>query len=111
LKEHITTAAEVVASAKAGDKAKQEDANRRWFGNADQIADFLSNANPKNWPRTEMRRMMQDHLKLTTNEVVARLHGDWRADVAAYDSVHNQILQMADMLAHGIINQFPNKFR
>ncbi|CAN5441015.1 hypothetical protein BH20ACI3_BH20ACI3_19420 [soil metagenome] len=56
LKEHITTAAEIVAAAKAGDKSKQDDATKRWFANADQIAAFLSGANPKNWPRPEMQR-------------------------------------------------------
>ena len=109
LKEHITTAAEIVAAAKAGDKAKQDDATKRWFANADAIADFLSKANSKNWPQAEMRAMMHDHLKLTTNEVVARLHGDWTGDVSAYDAVHEQILKMADMLAMGIANQFPDK--
>jgi hypothetical protein len=110
LKEHITTAAEVVAAAKANDTTKLTDANKRWFANADQIADFLSGANPKNWPQAEMRSMMHDHLDLTTKEVVARLHGDGAGDVAAYDSVHQQILQMADGLSTGIINQFPKKF-
>lgn len=110
LKEHITTAAEVVAAAKANDSAKLADANKRWFANADQIADFLSGANPKNWPQAEMRSMMHEHLNLTTNEAVARLHGDWAADVAAYDAVHQQILHMADGLSMGIINQFPKKF-
>src|SRR6266536_3158346 len=110
LKEHITTAAEVVAAAKANDSAKLADANKRWFANADQIADFLSGANPKNWPQAEMRSMMHDHLNLTTKEVVARLHGDWAGDVKAYDDVHQQILLMADGLSMGIINQFPDKF-
>lgn len=110
LKEHITTAAEIVAAAKAGDKSKQDDATKRWFVNADQIAAFLSGANPKNWPRAEMQRMMHDHLNLTTNEVVARLHSDWAGDIAAYDSVHSQILQMADMLSAGIVKQYPGKF-
>jgi hypothetical protein len=111
LKEHITTAAEIVAAAKAGDKAKQEDATKRWFTNADQIADFLSNANPKNWPQGEMRKMMRDHLNLTTEEVVARLQSNWAADIAAFDKVHEQILHMADMLSAGIVKQHAAKFK
>ncbi|HYJ85034.1 MAG TPA: hypothetical protein VEW46_03125 [Pyrinomonadaceae bacterium] len=111
LKEHITTAAEIVAAAKAGDKAKQDDATKRWFSNADQIADFLSKANPKSWPQAEMRKMMRDHLNLTTEQVVARLQGNWAADIAAFDKVHEQILHMADMLTDGIVKQHSAKFK
>ena len=110
LKEHITTAAEVVAAAKANDKAKLDDANKRWVANADQIADFLSGANP-NWPAADMRKMMREHLDLTTAEAVARIKGDWKADVAAYDRVHEQILHMADMLSEGIVKQHAAKFK
>jgi hypothetical protein len=111
LKDHILISADVVAAAKANDQTKLADAQRRWTANADQIADFLNKANPKNWPDAEMRQMMHDHLSLTTNEAVARLHGDWAGDVKAYDAVHNQILMMADMLSDGIIKQFPDKFK
>jgi len=52
-----------------------------------------------------------DHLNLATKEVVARLHGDWAGEIAAYDAVQQQILHLADGLSMGIINQFPKKFR
>jgi hypothetical protein len=110
LKEHITTAAELVSAAKMNDKAKQENATKRWYANADEIAIFLSGANPKNWPADEMKTMMHEHLDLTTDEVVARLKSDWAADIEAYEKVHGQILKMADMLSDGIISQFPKKF-
>lgn len=81
------------------------------MANADQIAAFLSKANPKSWPEPEMRMMMHDHLTLTTEEATARLKGNYAADIAAYDKVHEQILKMADMLSMGVIGQFPQKFR
>jgi hypothetical protein len=110
LKDHIMIAAELVTHVKKGDKAKSEDAGRRWNANADEIAAFLSGANPKAWPAGEMKKMMREHLDLTTAEVTARLRGDWAADIAAYEKVHTQILHMADMLSAGIISQFPQKF-
>jgi len=111
LKTHITTAAELVAAAKANDTAKMTDANKRWYTNAEEIAAFLSGANPKSWPAAEMKQMMREHLDLTTAEVVAHLKGNWADDVAAYDKIHTQILQMADMLTNGIIKQYPAKFK
>jgi len=110
LKDHILIAVEIIDAAKKGEAAKKDDAAKRWSANADDIATFLSGANPKNWPLAEMKRMMRDHLDLTTAELVAHLQKDWPADVAAYDKVHNQILRMADMLSSGISSQFPTKF-
>lgn len=111
LKEHIMLAAELVAAAKAGETAKMSDANGRWKTNADAIAVFLSGANPKHWPQAEMEQMMREHLSVTTAEVQARLKGDWTADIAAYDRVHEQILAMADMLSAGVAKQFPEKLK
>jgi len=111
LKTHITTAAELVTAAKAKDKAKQDDATKRWYENADQIASFLAAANAKNWPEGDMKAMMKEHLDLTTAEAVAQLQGDWKASIAAYDKVHTQILHMAGGLTDGIVKQFPDKFK
>ena len=111
LKDHIMISTEIIDAAKAGDAAKKDEAANRWNANADDIAVMLSAANPKNWPIAEMKKMMHEHLDLTTAEVVARLQGDWAADVAAYEKVHTQIRKMADMLSTGIIKQFSNKFK
>ena len=81
-----------------------------WQRNADAIAAFLSKANPGAWKRGEMKAMLQTHLALTTQEVVARLQGKWTADVRAYDQIVKQALGMADMLSEGIIQQFPARF-
>jgi hypothetical protein len=111
LRAHIATAAELVGAAKAGDQAAVQRHSSAWYRNANEIADFLSRANPRHWPRREMRSMMREHLDLTLAEAVAHLQRDHRADIRAYDRVHRQILAMADMLSDGISAQFPGRFR
>lgn len=110
LKDHIAVAAEIVLAAKAGNQVGVEDAKARWYANGEEIAAFLSSANPKSWSPEMMRQMMHDHLDLTFQEAVAQLTGDFAGSVATYDAVHAQILQMADMLSAGIIQQFPQLF-
>ena len=110
LKAHIAISADVIKAAKAGNAPSLDVANKSWFANADEISSFLSNANP-NWALAEMQTMMNDHLKLTTDEVVQRIKKDYNADIEAYDKVHVEILKMSAMLADGIILQFPEKFK
>src|SRR5690349_11130923 len=110
LHDHIVIAADVVKAAKASDNAALDAANKKWFANADEISAFLSKAN-SNWKEDDMKKMMHEHLKLTTDEAVARIKKDYDADVAAYDKVHNEILEMSDMLTDGIVKQFPDKFK
>src|SRR5919199_1163945 len=92
LKEHITTAADLLKAAKANDSVAQDQARSRWYDNAHQIAAFLSQANPKHWPLSDTATMMKDHLDLTLAEAVARLRGDYAGDVAAYDRGDDQNL-------------------
>ena len=109
LKQHIMIAVDLIAAAKANDQAKYGATDQRWKKNGEEIADFLSQANP-NWPKATLASMMATHLATTTKEVVARLNKKWDEDTAAFDEVYAHILHMSDALSDGIIKQFPQKF-
>jgi hypothetical protein len=109
LKDHILIAVDILDAAKAGDNAGLEESEEKWYDNADDIATFLSDANP-NWPKEHMVSMLNDHLAITKTEAVARLTGDYETDVAAFDEIHRQAMVMADGLADGIVKQFPEQF-
>ena len=110
LRRHILIAADVIAAARAGDAAKLADAQARWTRNGDDIAAVLHSVNPRYWKLAVMKAEMRTHLKLTTDEVVARLHQNWNADVVAYDRVHQHALHLSDLLSEGLAKQFPNRF-
>src|SRR5689334_16362100 len=111
LRQHILGAVALLQAAKANDSAALAKAHDAWYANGNDIADFLSSANPHNWPRGEMRSMMKEHLDVTLKEAVDQLGGKFAASVADYDSIHAHILEMADQLSSGIIAQFPSRFR
>jgi hypothetical protein len=110
LRDHILIAAEVVKAAQTANSEALTAANKKWYANADDIAVFLSGANP-NWSKQALTDMLYKHLELTTGEVVSRLKKDWSADIDYYDRGHMHMLMFADALTEGIVKQFPEKFR
>jgi len=109
LKQHILIAVDLVAAAKSGDNDAFATHDARWTANIGEIARFLAGANP-NWPEADVLDLLALHLKLTKDEAVARLTGDWAADVKAFDDIFTEILVLADALHDGLKAQFPDKF-
>ena len=110
LKSHIAIAGDLVGAAKGGNQHAVDSLNKAWRANAEEIADFLHDANPKRWPEATLRQAMYTHLDQTLTEATDRLKGNYAADIRDYDAVVTHILGMADVLSDGIIAQFPQKF-
>jgi hypothetical protein len=109
LKQHIQIAVDLIKAAKSGDQKEFTDQDEKWKQNAQEIAAFLSGANP-HWAKDAILELMVAHLDTTREEVQARLHQKWDEDVKAFDRVYAHILKMADALSDGIIAQFPDRF-
>jgi hypothetical protein len=109
LKQHILIAVDLIEAAKSGDDERFQSEDEKWSGNVEQIATFLSGANP-NWPKNDVLDLLNLHLTLTKGEVVARLQEDWQKDVESFDEIFTEILTVADALADGIIKQFPERY-
>jgi hypothetical protein len=109
LKEHILIAVDLVAAAKTGDQEAFARHDGRWTANVGEIAAFLSGANP-HWPERDVVDLLALHLKLTKDETVARLTGDWAADVRAFDDIFTEIMVVADTIHDGLVAQFPDRF-
>lgn len=108
MEDHLKIAAKLVTEAKSGNKnATQTEAD--WYKNADDIANFLSEANP-NWPKDDVKNMLYEHLEWTKKEAVARLEKKYADEIEIYDTIHGQALMMADTLSQGTIMQFPDNF-
>src|SRR5438477_8966350 len=77
LRQHILQAADILAAAKAGDTQALAAAKAAWYANANDIAVFLHNLNPRQWPLDQLQMMMRQHLDLTLTEAVDQLRGNF----------------------------------
>ncbi len=109
LKQHIVIATEVVAAAKSGDQKKFAESDKKWIANADDIATFLSSANP-NWPKNDAADLLHLHLQLIREFATARLSKNYAEDIRKLDEYFTEGMLIADTLSEGVIKQFPDKF-
>lgn len=105
LTEHLMVAAALVNAAKAGDTAEAEKQRKLWYANAEKIARFLAAINPC-WNECVWRELLFDHLRMTEDEAVQILTGQYERSIDEFDSIQAEALKMADVMTCGIIRQF-----
>ena len=109
LTEHLTIGKDLIVALKNKNQEEATRLNTKWYQNADEMAEAFSSINPF-YPREEIRNMLYQHLRLTTNEVNNRLQGNYVEDINSYDMVQKEILRMSQFFVNGIVKQFPNLF-
>ena len=109
IREHLVIGGDLIVALKNGNEKLAQELNTKWYKNADDMAEAFSSINPY-YPKEEVRQMLYDHLRLTTNEVSARLQKKYVEDIRAYDMVQKEVLKMAEFFVNGIVKQFPNLF-
>lgn len=102
--QHLLIAADLVNAAKRQDVVKADDARKRWYQNADDIASFFSSINPF-WNEQTWRSMLYSHLEMTEKEAVLRLGGNYLADIKIFHEIEEEALKMADYMFCGILKQ------
>ncbi|MEL7608484.1 MAG: acetylglutamate kinase [Bacillota bacterium] len=105
LADHLLIAAQLVNAAKAGDTAEAEKQRKKWYANGEEIADFLGSINPF-WSARTWKTLFFDHLRMTEDEAVFILTGQFEKSIEEYDHIQAEALKMADVMTCGIIRQF-----
>lgn len=110
LKEHIQDAVPVLVAAKAGNTNDLNAAIATWYSNAEQIGNFLADANRK-LPRKAAVSMMRMHITQTVSYAADLLAGNYAKSIATYGEALAHMRMMSDELTNALIKQFPKKFK
>lgn len=105
LKGHITITADLLKTIKVGDVTRSTTLETDAVTNAENIATFFATINPC-YSRDELIEMLDTHLILVRYQFIARMSGDYNADVMYFDMGLHHILMISDCLFKGIIERF-----
>lgn len=105
LAEHVRLAGEMASAMKNGNMERSTQLETQLNQNADQMARLLANAN-SNYDYEELRRMMRNHLNLMQDTMTSELSGDHNEAVRMMGENEDQLMDMADVLTEGLVQQF-----
>jgi len=109
IQDHLVIAAQILTALNTGQPT--DDLVASWYANGHDIAVQMSEMNPEFWPLAEGDPMWKEHLDATIAEALDHFNGNFEAEVADYDLVHNLALDMADFFSEGVMKQFPRQFK
>jgi len=107
---HYGAIKEYLTASMVDDKEGKGAAVEKLKKNADEIAGFLSGANPKNWPKDTLVSLLVAHGGHHIAQIDAVMAKDYSTEATTWVAMKKHIYTIADALAGGIVKQFPKKF-
>lgn len=109
IEEHLQITTEFVTAAMEENQTALEDATERLYKNADEIAVFENTTIPK-LALDDRKAIWYEYLSLNRDETAVLINMDYNASIETFDLIEEHASLMADSLANGIIQQFPERF-
>ena len=109
LAKHYGAVKSYLTATVAKDSAAQNAATQALNTNAEQIAAFLSGANP-NLPKNAVLGLLQAHGGHHIGQIQELSAGKFDAEAAIWNDMKDHMYVVADALADALAKQFPNKF-
>jgi len=107
---HWGAISDYLDATRAVSKTGQDAAFKQLLANADQIAVFLSGANP-NLPVDVLRGLLTAHGSHHVQQIQQFQAGQFDREAQTWATMKDHMYVIADALAGGIAKQFPEKFR
>lgn len=107
---HYTAVKQYLLATKAKDSAARDAARNAMFENADQIATFLSTANP-HLPVDALRGMLLAHGGHHVVQIQQLENKEYAQEVQTWDAMKNHMYGIADAMTFALAKQFPDRFK
>lgn len=105
LSEHMRLAGELTTAMKNNNMEQEQMLEEQLNQNVDQIAKMLSGTNNK-YDYEELRSMLRKHLDIKKHSVNAELSGEHTEAVRLVDENEKHLMELADLLTKGLLEQF-----
>lgn len=106
---HYGAVKDCMNAAFAGNAEAKNAGIQKLTKNAEEIASFLSSANP-HWPKQTLVSLLMAHGAHHIAQIDQVHARNFTAEAKTWDDMRSHIYMIADALAGGIVKQFPGKF-
>jgi hypothetical protein len=106
---HYTAVKQYLIATSAGSKSDQEAAYKALVANADEIATFLSGANP-NLPKDALSGLLLGHGGHHIQQIQQLKAKQYDAEAKTWDAMSQHMDVIADALGAALAKQFPDRF-
>lgn len=105
LSEHTELTAQMMTAMNAGDMQRVDQLERLWYQNAEKLAALLSSMN-REYSYEQLIQALGRHLDMMKRQMSASLEGNYDEEVRIFDESENQMMELADYLTEGLLQQF-----